>query len=200
MVALPSAVIEAVKRCSPHKMNGEPKGRLVHGSEVLTWVEGFFSDYGQGGIFLRQVFERRQVLKYPRQADCWILEWWEPPEFWGTPEQWAATTRQWEGGRAFNLCGPYPAEGDYRLLVTFRHQVTGKPVEPTATLIEYVFSKLHKPTLGELLVEQAAKEVRQKKERGERVAAVVGDIPFERTTQQSLPKGIVEEDQRRQDF
>src|SRR5580700_10614634 len=149
----PQAADEAVKRLSPLNLYGEPRFRLIHGSDCFTLVEGFFSDYSESNIFIRRVFEKRMLLKYPAHCDRWILEHWEPPEFWGTPEQWEGAQRQWEGGRGFNLCGPYPSRGDYRSIVRFTNRLTGAPIkdsELTVGLIEHIFSKIYMPTADQL--------------------------------------------------
>ncbi len=189
----PELAAAAVKRLSPLNPYGDPKLRLIHGSDALCYVEGWWEDCSPEGIFLRKVFERRLVHKYLANVDCWILEWWEPPEFWGTPEQWAATTRQWEGGRGFNECGPYPDAGDYRFLVAFRHRTTGLPTVPTEAVIQRIYSLLAVPKQSDLDALRDFKDEEARKRRRENIENVFGDMPFEgRTDSISLnSKGLL---------
>ena len=185
----PKAAADAVDRLSPLNYAGNPRLRLIHASDVLTLVEGFFRDTSPGGIILREVFETRLLPKYPLLEDCWILEWWEPPEFWGSPREWDSQMRQWEGGRGFLECGPYPSEGDYRLLTAFKHQVTGQPTQPTELLIERIVSRLGVPTRGDLQKEQNAKTEAEDSARLGRVEEVIGDIPFGGRMNNTSPRG-----------
>lgn len=189
----PALAAAAVKRLSPLNPYGEPRLRLIHGSDALCYVEGWWEDHSPEGIFLRRVFERRLVHKYLSNVDCWVLEWWEPPEFWGTPEQWVASTRQWEGGRGFNECGPYPSEGDYRFLVSFRHIVTRLPTVPNETVIERIYSLLGVPTQADLLALRDEKAAEEKKRRKDGVDAIFGDMPFNGNTDaiNLNPKGLL---------
>jgi hypothetical protein len=178
MRLLAKSVEDAIKRLSPVNPYGNPKFRLIHGGDALTWVEGFWEDRSPEGLFLRKVFEKRECHKYLTKMDCWIAEWWEPPEFWGSPDTWAAQTRQWEGGRGFSECGPYPSEGDYRYLTCFRHRVTGRPTVPTELLIEHIFARLGVPTEDDLNREREAKEETEKRNRQEAVAGIFDEMPF----------------------
>lgn len=172
------SVEAAVTRLSPLTPYGKLKFRLIHGADALTWIEGWWEDFSPEGLFIRKVFEKRQCHKYLTKMDCWILEVWEPAEFWGTPEEWATATRQWEGGRGFQECGPYPSEGDYRYLTCFRHRVTGRPTAPTELLIEHIFSRLAVPTQGDLDKERNAKEEAEVKNRKDVVDSVFQEMPF----------------------
>jgi hypothetical protein len=178
MIFPPAAAEAAVLRLSPITRFGKPRFRLIHGSDALTWVEGWWEDYSSEGLFVRKVFEKRQCHKYLTKVDCFVLEVWEPPEFYGTPETWAAQTRQWEGGRGFSECGPYPSEGEYRYLTSFRHQVTGAPTMPTEAIIERIFSRLGVPSQGDLDKERNAKEEAETKNRKELVDGIFQEMPF----------------------
>ena len=178
MIIAPPAAEAALLRLSPLTRFGKPRFRLIHGSDALTWVEGWWEDLSSEGLFIRKVFEKRQCHKYLTKTDCWIMEIWEPPEFFGSPETWAAQTHEWEGGRGFSECGPYPSEGDYRYLTSFRHQGTGAPTMPTEAIIERIFSRLGVPTQGDLLEERTRKEEEEKKRRKEACAGVLDELPF----------------------
>lgn len=178
MIHPPPAVEAAILRLSPTTRYGKPRFRLIHGSDALCWVEGWWEDFSPGGLFLRKVFEKRQCHKYLTAIDTWVLEAWEPPEFWGSPETWESVNRQWEGGRGFSECGPYPSEGDYRYLTSFRHQITRRPTVPTELLIERIFSRLGIPTRDDLRQERAAKEEAEKKQRAQRLDNLIDEMPF----------------------
>jgi hypothetical protein len=175
---LSQAVEAAIARLSPLNPYGNPKFRLIHGSRVFTMIEGWWEDCSPEGLFIRRVFEKRLCHKYLTKMDCWVLECWEPPEFWGSPEEWARQTRQWEGGRGFNECGPYPSEGDYRYLTCFRHRITGIPTEPTELLIEHIFSRLGVPTQGDLDKQRNAKDEADTKARRDLVDGIFQEMPF----------------------
>lgn len=184
----PQAAADAVSRLSPRNLVGKPKFRLIWSEEPKTWVVGFFRDWSPAGIILREVFERRQVNKYEFDPPCWLLEIWEPPEFWGTPAEWEAKTHQWEGGRAFAECGPYPSEGDYRFLVKFTRKDTGEPTDPTEVVIEHIFARLRVPTRADLDAERNTKQELKRKDRAQAVAEVIGDVPFAGNANSVSPK------------
>jgi hypothetical protein len=175
---LATSVEQAIKRLSPLNPFGQPKFRLIHGGDALAWIEGWWEDFSPEGLFIRKVFEKRQCHKYLTKTDVWILECWEPPEFFGSPETWATANRQWEGGRGFSECGPYPSEGDYRYLTCFRHRVTGRPTAPTELLIERIFSRLGVPTQDDLNREREAKQAEEKANRKRAVDGMIDEMPF----------------------
>lgn len=145
----PAAAEAAVNRLSPRTHSGKPKVRLIWGADRLHFIAGVFTDTLPGGVLIRRVYDERWVPKYPKQ-DRWYLEVWEPPEFFGSPDEWHSQLLSHEGSRSFVELGPYPHEGDYRPLVIFENQETGEMVEPTEALIERIFSRLAIPTEGEL--------------------------------------------------
>jgi hypothetical protein len=55
-------------------LDNRPKWRVVLGSECLEKRLGTFRDYTEGGIFLREVTEVREVKKYPAWQTYHILE------------------------------------------------------------------------------------------------------------------------------
>lgn len=82
-----------------------------------TWWDNKITQLGgtnvKGEPNLRTVWapDERKLngqIKYPtpedprRSMECWILEVWMPPEFFGNPKEWNEA-----------LCGPFPREGFY---------------------------------------------------------------------------------------
>jgi len=93
---------------NPH---GEPMFRLVWGASRITWRSGEFTDRDpESGALLRTVVEARQVPKYGYAMERWHIEVWNPPEWYGDPEDWP---RQWVGGRACETLGEFPSRGGY---------------------------------------------------------------------------------------
>ena len=66
---------------------GEPRLRTVWGGEERRW-DGKFKYYDP--------FDARKPM------ECWIVEVWMPPKFFGDPADWNA-----------EMCGPFPSEGVY---------------------------------------------------------------------------------------
>ncbi len=64
------------------------------------------------GALLREVVQMRREPKY-LPHDRWHIERWMPAESYGSPEEWAAQTGEFVGGRSVAALGPYPARGDY---------------------------------------------------------------------------------------
>lgn len=66
---------------------GEPRLRTVWGGEERRW-DGKFKYYDP--------FDARKPM------ECWIVEVWMPPKFFGDPADWNTA-----------MCGPFPSEGVY---------------------------------------------------------------------------------------
>jgi hypothetical protein len=187
----PQAAAGAVLRLSPLTPAGQPKFRLVWSEEPKTWVVGKFREESGGHISER--FERKQIDKYPFHPPCWILEIWEPPEYFGTPEAWErSSTGMTEEGQFYHEIGPYPSEGDFRYLLKFTHKLTHDPIEPTEKLIEFLFSqRLKVPTRDDLAKERTAKEGAKIAQRSKRVAEAIGDVPFAGLPNNLNPKDLL---------
>lgn len=176
----PKAAAEAVKRLSPLNLYGTPRFRLTWSEDPKTWACGRFREYDDSGNFIRERFERQQISKYPFTPPCWILEIWEPPEYFGSPEMWDKQTAQYDAGEWYHEIGPYPHEGDYRCLLRFIHKITHEPIEPSEKLIQFLFrERLKVPTKNDLLKERQAKEDLKVERRREAVSEAIGDIPFD---------------------
>lgn len=96
---------------------GLPNFRIVWGGDRLCVLGGKWRDHDRNtGLLVREVVEYRQLPKYPLSTNRWILEMWLPPEHFGSPEDWAATTYEFIEGQLMECLGPYPAGGEYELV------------------------------------------------------------------------------------
>jgi len=88
--------------------------RLVWGASRLTWRSGEFTDRDPDtGAVIRTVVEARQVPKYAYALERWIIEGWQPPDYYGDPDDWP---RQWVGGKACETLGEFPTRGGYECI------------------------------------------------------------------------------------
>jgi hypothetical protein len=191
----PKAAADAVKRLSPLTLYGKPRFRLAWSEDPKTWAVGKFREESPDG-HVSERFEHKQINKYSFDPPCWILEIWEPPEFFGSPEMWARQTLAiTEEGQWYHDLGPYPAEGDYRYLLKFIHKVTGKATTPSEKLIEHLFkNRLKVPTRTDLKEERDAKEEAKVAERRKNLDEVVGDVgsyPFAGRPNNLNPKDLL---------
>ena len=94
---------------------GEPMFRLVWGGSRLAWRHGEWEDYDEAtGELARKVVEARQIPKYLHAVNRFHIEVWRPPEYWGTPEEWARTTQELSSkGYVCDILGEYPSRGEY---------------------------------------------------------------------------------------
>lgn len=189
----PQAAADAIKRLSPLNLYGQPRYRLAWSEEPQTWVIGKFrEESGDGHVTER--FERKQIPKYSFDPPSWIIEIWEPPEFFGSPDMWARQTISYEEGQFYHDIGPYPAEGDYRFLwrCTYKSgEHKGQAVDPTERIIEDFFRRLHLPTKDDLAKERNAKAEVKVKERKQRVAEAIGDEAFGGRQNNINPKDLL---------
>lgn len=65
---------------------------------------------------------------------AWHLEQWEPPEYFGSPEDWYA--KSWDAATQLHTMGDYPFRGDYvcRILFYTKHFEQGKLIIDSDTL------------------------------------------------------------------
>lgn len=70
----------------PKNLQGLPYYRLVWSNHQLEKRKGTFCDFTEGGLFIREVTEVREVPKYPYLQDRWVLERWVPPHYAYNPE------------------------------------------------------------------------------------------------------------------
>jgi hypothetical protein len=98
---------------------GEPKFRLMWGGNRLVWRHGLWEDKDESGNVTRSVVEARSVHKYGYAMERWHLEMWHPPEYYGTPEEWAEATRNEERGYYCDTLGEFPRRGAYESVFCF---------------------------------------------------------------------------------
>lgn len=117
----PAAVQERIARTGGTNRYGEANFRVVWGGSRLTWIGGRWrdrepgsSDGGgdAGGALLREKVEMRRAPKYTPE-NRWHIERWTPPESYGSPESWYATTVEVDDGVRLPALGPYPSRGEY---------------------------------------------------------------------------------------
>lgn len=180
-----------MKRLSPLNLYGSPRYRLTWSEDPKTWVVGKFREESTDG-HVSERFERKQINKYTFERPCWLLEIWEPPEYWGSPEQWEKQTVNYEEGQFYHEIGPYPAQGDYRYLLRFTHKLTHQAIEPTEKLIEFLFAnRLKVPTRDDLAKERTEKQEAKTKQRRQNIAEAIGDQPFGGRQNNLNPKDLL---------
>ena len=114
---------------------GEPIYKVVYGPSQTEIRKGTFTDYSSDGtIFLRQVTESREVLKYDYIGERYILEKWFSPE------------------KVINDELPLSIGGSYEPFFVFESN-TGMYAEPTLKLVEFIVTAasrgLNKMTPGQ---------------------------------------------------
>jgi hypothetical protein len=108
----PASVQERIARTGGANRYGEPNFRVVWGGSRLSWIGGRWSDRDAHGALLRERVEMRLAPKYAPE-NRWHIERWTPPESYGSPETWYATTVEVENGIRLPALGPYPSRGEY---------------------------------------------------------------------------------------
>ena len=141
---------------------GEPNFRVSWGDSLVDWIGGRWEDRDTNGHLLREVAELRQVIKYPLYVNRWIVERWNPPEMYGSPEKWYRQTREKDEGYIPQL-GPYPSRGRYAFVCVL--DLNGKFVQLTPTILDDViyaaiYKREHIPSLAQLKQAQEEKEER----------------------------------------
>ena len=116
---------------------GKPMFRLVWGGDATRVAYGH-TDTGKKG---QHVF-----LKYSG-IPAWFLEFWNPPEKYGTAEDWYA--KSWDAVAGMHTCGDYPFLGDYEMVAQFytKERVNGKLEIVTLPLTMQVLDDLVKRVL-----------------------------------------------------
>jgi hypothetical protein len=142
---------------------GEPNYRVNWGWNLLDFIGGKFEDRDPSGHLLREVLEMRHEPKYPMFLNRWIVEKWQPPEKYGTPESWYRQTCDWREEGDIPQLGPYPRRGRYDLACVL--DVGGRFVQLTPTILEdviraVIYKQAHIASLAELKQAQTEKEKR----------------------------------------
>ena len=101
----PGGVARALESAGGRNWFGEPNYRAVWGWSRLDWIGGKWEDRDAGsGALLREVVQMRREPKY-LPHDRWHIERWMPAESYGSPEEWAAQTGEFVGGRSVRRWG-----------------------------------------------------------------------------------------------
>jgi len=142
---------------------GDPNFRLTWGWNLFDWIGGNWEDRDASGNLIREVKELRWALKYPWFAHRWILEKWQPPEKFGTPDSWYRQTQEWGQEGNIPQLGPYPARGRYLFCCVL--ELNGRFVQLTPAILDDViyaaiYKQSHIPSMAELREAQAEKERR----------------------------------------
>jgi len=116
----------------------------------------------------------RRVPKYPTLKNFWIVEHWQAPEKFGSPESWDRKTREWGEEGNIPQLGPYPSRGRYGLACVLQG-ADGKAIPLTETVLEDVIYAVvtkgqKKPTLAELKQAQADRQKAQEAYEREEIA------------------------------
>jgi hypothetical protein len=77
--------------------------------------------------------------------DCWILEQFVAPEFFGTPEDWERGRWGWIDGQSVELMAPYPSRGEYVFIMPLAAP-DGSPLplnDEVADFVSELVRKLH---------------------------------------------------------
>ena len=114
--APPESLVQAITNQGGLNRLRTPQFRVVWGWDRLAWHGGKFRDYDDSRNFLREVIECRQVPKYI-PPNRWYLEVWMPPEYYGSPIEWETNHTEMIDGQFVATLGPYPAQGEYELLM-----------------------------------------------------------------------------------
>lgn len=113
-LAVPRGINEALLRVGGINRFGGPRYRCVWGYSRCEWQAGEFNDFDEKtGVFVRKVNEVRWEPRYAK-PNRFYFEAWQPPETYGTPDDWYAETFEMtEKGESVQTLGPYPTLGDY---------------------------------------------------------------------------------------
>lgn len=111
---------------------GEPVLRIVWSESETVLVGGVWSKWDDSGNWLGEAVGYQRIRKYLAVRERWVLEMWQPPEAYGTPEAWE---EEWKrvapSGARYQLLPDYPARGDYAQIAVFSDPETGGYSEPT---------------------------------------------------------------------
>jgi len=100
-----------------------PNFRIVWSEARMEWQGGRWNDFAKDGRWIRSVIATRRVPRYVPFVG-WVIEAWQPPEYYGSPENWARRFREWVGGVVVETLGPYPQAGDYEEIFRFQGSLT----------------------------------------------------------------------------
>lgn len=142
----------------------------------------------------------------PEQGwDCWILEQWVEPSFFGDPDSWEKNRWGWIDGRRVELTAPYPSRGEYVFIMPLSTSA-GEPLPLNeevsafvASLVKTLHDRPHNSYTNQQLIAQRIKSVREwraqnraasdarLKEIGERHKSKADELNTLHTRRYSLP-------------
>ena len=132
---------------------GWPMFRLVLGKNRVMPVFGQWEDWEELEVadplsrvgarkairLKRSVIETREIPKY-LPIDAYHLERWNPPESYGSPENWRKAGEEIVGMETLDTSGPFPSQGDYELCfcltIDGTHSAPPAPTESIAQTAE----------------------------------------------------------------
>lgn len=166
---------------------GEPLYRMVWGWSRLSPIGGKWEDKD------KTVFEMRMLPKYMSTDEHgnltfnrWHIEKWLPPETYGSPEEWYASTIEYEDevhktGRFLYALGEYPSRGEYELCVTLQGK-RGEFMAPSVSILETCVQLIEKGRLEPASKRKAAlyeREAKRERDEVERGMDILSDVsPF----------------------
>lgn len=113
---------------------GEPNYRLVWGWRALELRGGEHTDYDEDGYPIRTELRYEWCPRYAPKNNRFHLQVWQPPEFYGSPDDWYESTEAYIRGQRIARLGDYPKRGDYELVATMEGP-KGEYVPPVASAV-----------------------------------------------------------------
>ena len=160
---LPESVQKALVDFGGLNPYGQPNYRIVWGWKRGDWFAGEW---------------RLKYQDRARHRERWHLEKWVPAESFGSPEQWYQSAIMDVHGKAVNVLGEFPGNGDYVRVVIFENYSTGEYVEPDADMVREAITRnrqhAEKSKL-EIRLKIQAEMDRKKKAVSEKQDEILGD-------------------------
>ena len=72
---------------------GEPLYRVSWANSCLMWSIGEYARHDEHGRIVGEELRHAQVPRYPINGERWIIEFWKPSTYYGTPEEWREAVR-----------------------------------------------------------------------------------------------------------
>lgn len=112
----PDPAVQAyLARQGGSNLYGAPRFRIVWSGNRTTLSNRKWTEAATASRALKTTYGWRRTLKYkePSRHERFIIEMYRPPEFYGTPELWAARYEKYVDGELICPAGPFPRQGDY---------------------------------------------------------------------------------------
>lgn len=140
-------------------VHGQVMHRIVWSDTTFEFRKGVFREFADSGLFLREIAETREVLKYPYLKGRYIFEKWAPGHL----------TRSAELPNADN--------GDYIPVYVFEDN-KGKPLPVTEKAVRFILSFLE----GNIKPEDVPSEAYLEEKEIERNFEIINNHPTFTTT------------------